>query len=110
MKVTLTVEVLLNSFILALIASLIRVLFTKVSSFRDTIVTFAGGIIFGVLAGYLANDIKALDGWTKIIIVVFSLFGKELFDYLKGIAQDPLAFFKKVKTEIPILNQPKNDT
>lgn len=97
MKTNLTAEILLNSFVIAIVAALIRVLFSTVKTFMDTFSTFLGGILFGVLAGYLANDIKWLDGWIKILIAGFSLMGKEIFTALKQAATDPIAAFKQIK-------------
>jgi hypothetical protein len=98
MKTNLTAEILLNSFVIAVVAALVRVLFTVVKSFADTFFTFLGGILFGVLAGYLANDIVWLENWIKILIAAFSLMGKEIFTALKQAATDPIGSFKKFRS------------
>lgn len=97
MKTNLTAEILLNSFVIAVVAALVRVLFSTMKTFKDTCKIFLGGILFGVLAGYLANDIKWLDGWIKVLIAVFSLMGKEIFEAVKDVATDPIGSFKKFK-------------
>lgn len=93
----LTIEILLNSMILSVLASLSRLLFTKITTFIVSVKIFVGGIVFGVLAGYLANDIDSLQKWIKIIIVVFSCFGKELFEWLQSVARDPIRGIQNIR-------------
>ncbi len=84
-----TLEVLINSMILSIVAAGIRVFFTRMEKYEDTLRMFIGSILFGVVIGYVLNDFSLLKPYLKIIIVVFSIFGKELFNWLAGLFKDP---------------------
>ena len=87
--IDITLEVLLNSLILSFVGAMIRILFTKIDRYQDTIRIFIGSILFGILIGYILNDFEILKRWLKVIIVIFSIFGKELFLWLETIFSDP---------------------
>lgn len=82
-----TLEVLLNSLILSFVAAMIRILFSKIEKFKDSISIFIGSILLGVLLGYILNDYQKLKPFLKIIIVFASIFGKELFIWVKNFIQ-----------------------
>lgn len=84
-----TVEVLANSMILALVAAIVRVMFTKSQSYQGTVSIFLGSILFGVMMGYILNDFDFLKKYLKVIIVVFSVFGKELFIWCERFMRNP---------------------
>lgn len=84
-----TLEVLLNSLILSFLAAMIRVMFSKIGNYKDTMSIFIGSILFGVIIGYILNDFEVLKKYLKIIIVVFSIFGKELYIWLEKMFADP---------------------
>lgn len=84
-----TIEVILNSLLLAFMAAMIRIMFSRLDSFSDTIRIFLGSILFGVIAGYVINDFEDIKPYIKIIVVIFSIFGKELFIWLEKVFKDP---------------------
>lgn len=84
-----TLEVLLNSLILSFVGAMIRILFTKIDKYSDTIRIFIGSILFGLVVGYVMNDFTILKGYIKVVVVIFSIFGKELFTWIEGIFKDP---------------------
>lgn len=84
-----TLEVLLNSLILSFIAAMVRILFSRIGTFGDTIRVFGGSILFGVIIGYILNDFAVLKPYLKIIIVIFSIFGKELFVWMERLFSSP---------------------
>jgi len=78
-------------------AALVRVFFTNITTVKDTAKTFLGGVLLGMLVGYLSNDIQAVKGYVKVIVVLGSIVGKELFDWLRSVAKDPVAVVKSIK-------------
>lgn len=88
-KLEITLEVLLNSLMLAFIAAMVRVLFSHLTNFVDTAKIFVGSILFGVIAGYVSNDFEGVKPYVKILVVVASIFGKELYLWTEKIFSDP---------------------
>lgn len=82
--------------ILAFVAAIMRVMFTKLENFRGTVSIFIGSILFGMIVGYILNDVAVLRPYLKGIIVVFSLFGKELYVWCER-------FFKNPKDNIGLI-------
>lgn len=100
-----TLEVLLNSLILSFVAAMIRIMFSNTSKFQDTVRIFLGSILFGIIIGYILNDFELLHKYLKIIIVIFSIFGKELFVWMEKVFSDPgahigtvIALIKAIKS------------
>lgn len=88
-KLEITLEIVLNSLMLAFIAAMIRVMFSKLTGFQDTIKIFIGSILFGVIVGYISNDFEGIKPYIKILVVVTSIFGKELYLWSEKIFSDP---------------------
>jgi hypothetical protein len=88
-----TGEVIINSLILSFLAAMIRVFFTKMDNYIIGIKIFAGSLILGVLVGYVGNDLSEtivwLKTWLKIFVIVFSIFGKELYMFCEKFFNDP---------------------
>lgn len=76
------IEVFFQTFILSLLASLVRLFFYKNETFWKTVWNFIGGILFGVMAGYLANTIEAIKDYDKVITAFAALLGKEIIESL----------------------------
>jgi len=87
--INITIEVLINSLILSLVGAMIRIFFTKMDTFLSTLKLFAGSILFGVVVGYSVNDLLFLKPYLKIIVVIFSIFGKELFGWAESFFYNP---------------------
>jgi len=102
-----SIEILLNCFYLSLVAAMIRVFLFPVKGFKDTVRTFVGGIIFGLLMGYLSStEIFYFKSYTKTVTAVSSAFGRELFDSFQAIFKDPTELLRIIKGFIP---NKKND-
>lgn len=97
--VDVTLEVLLNSLVLSFLGAMIRILFTKLEKFVETFRMFTGSILFGLVSGYSLNDFTILKPYMKVIVVLFSIFGKEMFVWLEHIFKNPakhLSFFVRI--------------
>ena len=92
-----TIEVLVNSLILAILASAARLMFSEIKDFKDGVKIFLGGLIFGVLAAYICNEWEVLKGYIKTVIIVASLAGKELYDLTISIVKNPGVVFDIIK-------------
>jgi hypothetical protein len=92
-----TIEVLVNSLILAILASAARLLFSDIKDAKDALKIFLGGLIFGVLAAYLCNEWAMLRGYLRTVIVLASLAGKELYDLTISIVKNPAIIFEIIK-------------
>lgn len=92
-----TIEVLVNSLILAILSSAARLFFSDVKDFKDGLKIFLGGLIFGVLAAYIGNEWVMLKGYVKTVIIVASLAGKELYDLTISIVKNPGVIFELIK-------------
>lgn len=106
-KLEITLEIVLNSLMLSFIAAMVRVMFSKLSSFQDTLKIFIGSILFGVIIGYISNDFASIKPYIKILVVISSIFGKELYVWLEKIVSDPsknIGLFLKVFNAIRGIN------
>lgn len=92
-----TLEVLVNSLILAVLASAARLLFSDIKDAKDALKIFIGGIIFGVLAAYIGNELMVVRGYLKAIIIVCSLAGKELYELIISIVKNPAVILDIIK-------------
>jgi len=92
-----TLEVLVNSLILAVLASAARLLFSDIKDAKDALKIFIGGIIFGVLAAYIGNEWAILRGYLRTLIIVVSLAGKELYELTITIVKNPAVLFDIIK-------------
>ena len=92
-----TLEVLVNSLILAVLASAARLLFSDIKDAKDALKIFIGGIIFGVLAAYIGNELMIVRGYLRAIIIVCSLAGKELYELIISIVKNPAIIFDIIK-------------
>jgi len=92
-----TIEVLVNSLILAILASAARLLFSEIKDGKDALKIFLGGLIFGVLAAYICNEWIILRGYLRTVIVLASLAGKELYDLTISIVKNPAIIFQIIK-------------
>lgn len=88
-QIEVTLEIALNSLMLAVIAAMVRVMFSRLSNFYDTLKIFMGSILFGVIVGYVSNDFEGVKPYIKILVVVASVFGKELYLWTEKIFSDP---------------------
>lgn len=104
-----TIEVLVNSLILAILASAARLLFSDIKDGKDAIKIFLGGLIFGVLAAYICNEWVLLRGYLRTVIVLAALAGKELFDLTISIVRNPAMIFEIIKAVKGIKNIDKED-
>ncbi len=98
-----TLEIVINSCILAIIGAMIRLLFTKIDTFFDGIRTFVGSILFGITVGYVLNDFAWAKPYIKAIVVIVSIFGKELFKWLEKIIKNPAEHIGPIITFINAL-------
>ncbi|WP_214228665.1 hypothetical protein [Pedobacter sp. B4-66] len=92
-----TLEVLVNSLILAILASAARLLFSDIKDVKDALKIFLGGLIFGVLAAYICNEWTLLRGYLRTVIILASLAGKELYDLTISIVRNPAVLFEIIK-------------
>lgn len=102
-----TLEIALNSLMLAFIAAMVRVMFSRLSNFYDTLKIFIGSILFGVVIGYISNDFEKIKPYIKVLVVISSIFGKELYLWLEKIIADPsknIGLFLKVFNAIKGIN------
>lgn len=102
-----TLEIALNSLMLAFIAAMVRVMFSRLSNFYDTLKIFIGSILFGVVIGYISNDFEKIKPYIKVLVVISSIFGKELYLWLEKIIADPsknIGLFLKVFNAIKSIN------
>lgn len=78
-------EIIINSFVISLISSFVRVIFHRSGSWAQTCLMFFGGIIFGTLVGYLIDGVKALESFDKILIAASAIAAKEIIEFvIKG--------------------------
>lgn len=106
-KLEITLEIVINSLMLSFIAAMVRVMFSKLTNFQDTLKIFIGSILFGVIIGYISNDFERIKPYIKILVVISSIFGKELFLWLEKIVSDPsknIGLFLKVFNAIRGIN------
>ena len=106
-KLEITLEIVLNSLMLSFIAAMVRVMFSKLTCFQDTLKIFIGSILFGVIVGYVSNDFEGIKPYIKILVVVASIFGKELYLWSEKIFSDPsknIGLFLKVFNAIKGIN------
>ena len=89
-KLEITLEIILNSLMLSFIAAMVRVMFSNLTNFSDTLKIFVGSILFGSIVGYTINDFDAFKPYLKIAVIISSIFGKELFLWLEKIINDPI--------------------
>lgn len=102
-----TLEIALNSLMLAFIAAMVRVMFSRLNNFYDTLKIFIGSILFGVVIGYISNDFEKIKPYIKVLVVISSIFGKELYLWLEKIIADPsknIGLFLKVFNAIKGIN------
>lgn len=102
-----TLEIALNSLMLAFIAAMVRVMFSRLNNFYDTLKIFIGSILFGVIIGYISNDFEKIKPYIKVLVVISSIFGKELYLWLEKIIADPsknIGLFLKVFNAIKGIN------
>lgn len=102
-----TLEIALNSLMLAFIAAMVRVMFSRLTNFYDTLKIFIGSILFGVVIGYISNDFEKIKPYIKVLVVISSIFGKELYLWLEKIIADPaknIGLFLKVFNAIKSIN------
>ena len=92
-----TLEVLVNSLILAVLASAARLLFSDIKDAKDALKIFLGGVIFGVIAAYIGNEFVSIRGYLKAIIAVCSLAGKELYELIISIVKNPAVVVDIIK-------------
>jgi hypothetical protein len=92
-----TLEVLINSLILAILASSARLLFSDIKDGKDALKIFLGGLIFGVLAAYICNEWTMLRGYLRTVIILASLAGKELYNLTISIVKNPAVLLDIIK-------------
>jgi hypothetical protein len=104
-----TIEVLVNSLILAILASAVRLLLSDIKDGKDALKIFLGGVIFGVLAAYICNELVMLKGYIRSIIIVASMAGKELYDLIISIVKNPAIIFQIIKAIKEVKTNEKED-
>lgn len=89
LEVIISLEIIINSLLLSLWGSSIRILLSELGGFMDTVKMFIGSIIFGTLAGFTLNDFESLIPYNKFIIIIVAIFSKEVYFHLSMIVTNP---------------------
>lgn len=83
-KVLTDLNFLQNYFIIAIAAALLRILFSKGATFRESLAMFVGGTIFGTVIGYIAEHMPAIKPLSLILDLICGLIGKEIVNFCKN--------------------------
>lgn len=75
-------EIILNSFLISLVASFVRLIFYKTGNWLQTCLVFFGGVVFGTLVGYLLDGVTSLQPFSKILIAAAAIAGKEIIEFI----------------------------
>ena len=77
---------LITNSLLAIAAAFVRLCFGVRGTWREAIITFFGGIVFGVLIGFLIRNVAWMQAYNSFFVAVAALAGKELFGVIVKMA------------------------
>lgn len=86
-------SLIVNSLVISLVASFIRLIFHRNGSFIQACLVFFGGIIFGTFVGYIIDGIPMLEPYSKILVAASALAGKEIVEF---VIKDAPSLIKKM--------------
>lgn len=72
--------VIINSLVISIVASFVRLMLHKNGSFIQACLVFFGGTLFGTFVGYLIDGVAVLEPFSKVIVAASALTGKEVVE------------------------------
>lgn len=72
-----------GNFLIGMLGGIVRLAFARDNNFKEALITFGGGIALAILVGYLIKDIVWLNAWSKVIITLCALIGKEVVNMMR---------------------------
>ena len=71
-----------SSFIVAAMASIVRIVFSPKRGFWHGVGTFFGGVLVGTLIGYIVNDIQSIRDYNNAIVAAASIGAREFVEWI----------------------------
>lgn len=88
--------IIINAIVVSIVAAAVRVMFYPSEKYWRAVANFFGGVIFGSLAGYIANGI-GFHKYVEVIAALAALTGKEIVETLRQAIPLAIKFVTSIK-------------